>query len=268
MRLVAAEPHAAPSHGPLRGLRGFVHASRPIVVGHRGVRRPGVVENTLPAFEAAVDDGAEAIELDVRLCRSGEPVVLHDPTLERVTEGEDARAAADLSLSELARVELRHQGGRARVPTLAEALAFARERRVGVNVELKHDVPNRPALVRAAARLLHGWDPAHPILASSFDPAVLAGLATLAPRIPRAILVHRTRWHLLHAGLALPLAAAAVHLERTLTRPELVRSLRARGLLVNVWTVNDPGEARDLAALGVSGVISDAPGEMRAALGG
>jgi glycerophosphoryl diester phosphodiesterase len=263
---------AAPGRRPFGGVRGFVHgfvhAGRPVVVGHRGVRRPGLVENTMPAFEAAVAEGAEAIELDVRLCRSGEPVVLHDPTLERMTEGEDRRAAADVTLSELGRVELRSEGARARVPTLADVLAFARARRVGVNVELKHDVPSRPALVRAAARLLHGWDPAHPILISSFDPAVVAGIAALAPRVPRAILVHRTRWHMLHAGLALPLAAAAVHLERTLTRPDLVRALRARGLLVNVWTVNDPEEARDLAALGIDGLISDTPGEIRAALGG
>ncbi len=57
-----------------------------------------------------------------------------------------------------------------------------------------------------------------------------------------------------------------MHLARTLTRPELVRSLKARGFAVNVWTINDPGEARDLAALGVDAVISDAPGEVRAAL--
>jgi glycerophosphoryl diester phosphodiesterase len=246
-------------------LLGFARDGRPLVIGHRGVRRPGLAENTLAAFEAAADEGAEAVELDVRLCRSGELVVLHDPTLERVTEGADTRAAADLTQSELARVPL---PGGASVPSLAEVLAFARERRLPVNVELKRDVPSRPEVVRAAARLLGGWDPAHAVLVSSFDPAMLAGLAALAPRVPRAILVHRTRWHLLHAGLALPLGAAAVHLERTLTRPDLLRSLRARGLRVNVWTVNDPGEARDLAALGVDGLISDAPGEVRAALEG
>jgi glycerophosphoryl diester phosphodiesterase len=247
---------------------GFSRRGRPLILGHRGVRRPGIVENTLDAFAVAADEGAEAIELDARLCGSGELVVLHDVTLERVTEGDDLRAAGDLSLPELARVALRNGDARARVPSLAEALAFARERRIPVNVELKRDVPSRPAVVRAAARLLQGWDPAHPVLVSSFDPVMLAGFAALAPRVPRAILVHRTRWHVLHAALALPLGTAAVHLERTLTRPDLVRKLRARGLLVNVWTVNDPGEARDLAALGVDGLISDAPGEVRAALGG
>jgi glycerophosphoryl diester phosphodiesterase len=249
----------------MSALFGFSCRGRPLVIGHRGVRRPGLVENTLPAFDTAMREGAEAIELDARTCASGELVVLHDETLERITEGADKRAAADLSLVELSRVEL---PGGARVPSLAAVLAFARERGLPVNVELKRDVPSRAAVVRAAARLLARWDPSHAVLVSSFDPFMLAGLQALAPRVPRAILVHRTRYHLLHAATAVPLAAAAVHLDRTLTRPELVRSLRARGFAVNVWTINDPGEARDLAALGVDAVISDAPGEVRAALSG
>lgn len=237
--------------------------ARPLVIGHRGVRRPGVVENTLPAFEIAADEGAEAIELDVRVCATGELVVVHDPTLERITEKADTRAVADLPFEELGRVPL---PGGARVPLLAEVLAFARARRLGVNVEMKRDAPSRPAIVRAVARLLDEWDPAHAVLVSSFDPPMLAGLALLAPRVPRAVLVHRTSYHPIHAAMAIPVGAAAVHLCRTLTRPDHVRRLLGRGLLVNVWTVNDPAEARDLAALGVSGIITDAPGEIRAAL--
>jgi glycerophosphoryl diester phosphodiesterase len=240
-------------------------AGRPLVIGHRGVRRAGVVENTLDAFEAAIRDGAEAVELDARVCASGELVVLHDPTLARVTGGADDRAAADLPLIEISRVDL---PGGARVPSLAEVLAFARGRGLPVNVELKHDVPSRAASIRAAARLLGGWDRAHGILVSSFDPAILAGLRLLAPRLPRALLVHRSRWEDVAAAAARTALFDAVHVERVLTRPDLVRALLARGLVVNVWTVNDPAEARDLAALGVHGLITDDPAEVRAALDG
>ena len=96
---------------------------------------------------------------------------------------------------------------------------------------------------------------------------MLSALRALAPRIPVALLVHRTRWHLVATTLAGPFGAEAVHLERTLTRPELVRALRGRGLVLNVWTVNDQAEARDLAALGVDGIITDDPAGVRAALG-
>jgi glycerophosphoryl diester phosphodiesterase len=238
---------------------------RPVVIGHRGVRREGVVENTLPAFEEAAREGAEAVEMDVRVCAGGELVVSHDPTLERITAGADTRAIAEVTLAELEHVVL---PGGARVPSLAEVLAFARERGLAVNVEMKRDAPSRTAIVRTLARLLGRWDPVHAVLVSSFDPAMLSGLRALLPQVPLAVLVHRTPWHLAHAAVAVPLGAAAVHLERTLTRPEMVAGLRRRGLAVNVWTVNDPGEARDLAALGVDGLITDAPGAIRAALGG
>ncbi len=70
------------------------------------------------------------------------------------------------------------------------------------------------------------------------------------------------------ADISIAVGASAVHLVRTLTRPGFVRSLKARGFAVNVWTVDDATEARDLAALGVDALITDAPGEIRAALEG
>jgi len=246
----------------------------PLVIGHRGVRgaqaaapaaeaERALAENTLPALEEAARQGAGAIELDVRLCASGEVVALHDPDLARVTGGADGRAAADLPYHELRRVDL---GGGAQVPLLGEVLALARARRLAVNVELKRDVPDRPALVRAAARLLHAWDPAHAVLVSSFDPAMLVLLGALLPRTPRALLVARAHWPETAVRAAPVLGVAAVHLERTLTAPARIDALRRRGLIVNIWTVNDPVEARDLADLGVDGIITDAPHRIREAL--
>src|SRR5205814_2508288 len=100
------------------------------------------------AFAHAVGLGATAVELDVRACASGEPVVFHDPTLARMTSGADARAVANLSSAELARVRL---AGGERVPLLVEALAMLRTKAIGVNVEMKQDVPDRDAVVRATA---------------------------------------------------------------------------------------------------------------------
>ena len=237
---------------------------RPRVVGHRGVRRPDLPENTLSAFAAAIEEGAEALELDARPCATGELVVLHDPTLERVTGGLDLRAAADLSLAELTRVELPRGE---HVPTLVEALTFARARGLPVNVELKHDVPSRRAIVQAAARLFGSWDRRHPILVSSFDPPILAALRALVPRVPIAMLVE-PKWQRVTLPAIAPLGAAAVHLERTLTRPETIANLKARGYGVAVWTVNDPREARDLAELGVDAIITDDPATIRQALEG
>src|SRR5258708_24489087 len=122
----------------------------PLVVGHRGGRGEGwPAENTIEAFERARAQGARAIELDVRVCHEGVPVVFHDETLARMTAGRYGRRVCDVRIEELRSVDL---GNGARVPTLAGALGWARERDMAVNVELKHDVPDRMGLARRALR--------------------------------------------------------------------------------------------------------------------
>ena len=97
---------------------------------------------------------------------------------------------------------------------------------------------------------------------SSFDPTLLAMLAVAAPRVPRAWLTHQgqERWSRGWSPLALRAPIMAVHVERTQATPRLVESFHRAGKAVGVWTVNDAAEARDLAAIGVDWIITDAPG--------
>ena len=233
----------------------------PRIYGHRGARAHAP-ENTLAAFERAWTDGADGVELDVRVTADGEVLVLHDPSFARVTGGRDGRAAAELRWDEARRIDV---GAGEHAPSLAEVLRFAVEKRLLVNVELKHDVPDRRRVVREAARVLRDFAGAA-LLVSSFDPRVLALLALVGRGIPRALLVSPERKYRPIEGLAGPLGVAAVHLERTLTSPERLRRHRAAGRMVNAWTIEAPGEARDLAALGVDGLIGDDPAALRAAL--
>ncbi len=233
--------------------------ARPIVWGHRGAKAH-VLENTMPSFARAIDDGADGIELDVRTSRDGVVVVMHDPDLKRVTSGRDARAVAGLDARELAAVEL-DEGHRP--PTLADVLDWADARSVLVNVELKHDTHDRAALARGVARLLRGRARvAERVLFSSFQPELLARVAVLLPRVPRALLVHEGQ-RLAKTPIA-PLVARAtgaiaLNPERTLCSPARVRAWRSQGWLLNAWTVNDGAEASDLAALGIDGIITDDP---------
>src|SRR3954468_10133753 len=96
---------------------------RPFVLGHRGARH-AAPENTLAAFELARREGADGVELDVRLDASGEVIVLHDPTLTRVTQGKETRHAEDISSPELARLDV---GAGERVPLLADVLDWAHQ---------------------------------------------------------------------------------------------------------------------------------------------
>src|SRR6187431_1614466 len=98
----------------------------PYVFGHRGVRGEAP-ENTMAAFDLAATSGADGVELDVRLCRSGELVVCHDADLGRLTRGRDTRRLADLDRAELQRVDV---GGGQSIPLLADVLAWAESRRL------------------------------------------------------------------------------------------------------------------------------------------
>src|SRR5262249_4164535 len=118
---------------------------------------------------------------DVRLCASGELVLLHDFSLARVTNGADSRPVHSVRWADLPPL-----GQGIRIPALAEALDLCRGRIV--NVEGKADVSRRLAAVRAAARTL-GRARHVEIVLSSFDPAVVLALAAAAPRTPRAMLV-------------------------------------------------------------------------------
>jgi glycerophosphoryl diester phosphodiesterase len=233
-------------------------------VGHRGGRGPGwPAENTLEAFERAREQGAGAIELDVRTSSDGAAVVFHDRDLARMTGSRDRRRVEEVALPALRSIDL---GGGARIPALGEVLTWARERDVAVNVELKYDVPNRRTAARAAVDAIRacGAD----VLVSSFDPILLAMGGVLAPRLPRALITHaeQARWaHVLQAMSARP-ALQALHLERTQATEAAVRRYARRGLRVGAWTVNDPTEAAALVRGGVRSIITDQPGVVGGAI--
>lgn len=228
--------------------------SPPYVFGHRGVRGDAP-ENTMAAFELAAAAGADGIELDVRLCRSGELVVCHDADLARLTAGRDSRKLADLDRSELSRVDV---GGGQRVPLLAEVLAWAETRGLRVNVEMKRDVPNRRAVVRETARVLEGG-PRPPVIVSSFDPWMLAYLSWQRPSLLLGYLFASGQTLTRSGWPARVIHVAAMHPERTEIDGARFRAWQKRGRIVNVWTVNDAAEARALAAMGVDAIITDVP---------
>jgi glycerophosphoryl diester phosphodiesterase len=239
--------------------------ARPLVYGHRGARAHAP-ENTLVSFERAMDDGADGIELDVRTTSDGVVVVVHDPDLRRVTDGRDLRKVQDLTLAELSAVEL---ASGTHVPTLESVLDWADRREALVNVELKHDTHDKHALTAGVARLLRGRGrQASRTMFSSFDPELLARVAVLIPSIPRAFLFNGDQRFSRTPAVGLvarAVGASMLNPERVLCSQDRVASFR-RKYLVNVWTVNDEGEARDLARIGVDGLITDDPGRVLSAL--
>ncbi len=237
--------------------------ARPFILGHRGARH-AAPENTLRAFELARTEGADGVELDVRLDRDERVIVLHDRTLERVSGGSETRDVELLGAGELARVSLDGE----RVPLLADVLAWARERQLRVNVELKGDVSRPLVLLRNVSRVVKasGVGP-ETVLYSSFHPAFVGALAALSSGFPRAWLLDADAGALGRAPAFRAVADGVNPHQKLVTSAALWRWKRF-GAPVATWTVNDEHAARHLAELGVDTIISDEPGAILKALDG
>jgi glycerophosphoryl diester phosphodiesterase len=232
----------------------------PLVIGHRGASAQAT-ENTLAAFNAARESGADGVELDARLCASGEVVVFHDDDLRRlVARGE--RIAA-LPLDRLRALPL--PGGHM-MPTLDEVLE-----EVGVdllvNVELKSTRESSVRLVQSVVRLVRRHAAAERVLVSCFDPAVLAQVRVRAPRLAVGYLFHSKQPAPLRRAWVAPLLRPfSLHPEHMLATEPAVSAWKRAGYRIAAWTVDDAREARRLAGLGVDAIISNDPAAVRAAL--
>jgi glycerophosphoryl diester phosphodiesterase len=226
----------------------------PLLYAHRGANRRAP-ENTLTAFRLAIEEGADGVELDVRMAASGEVVVAHDPHLERVS-GQRAWVA-ELPYARLREVRI---GEDERVPLLDEAIDLVVGAGLRLNVEVKGDVPDRLSLARAVGECLarrSASERAHMVL-STFDPVVLLALRWHVRGVPIAFLFdgeHTGPWR--GALLRRVLCPDGLHPHHALCTPATMRRWKARGLFVSPWTVNDPQRARWLASLGVSALITD-----------
>ncbi len=231
----------------------WLEADRPLIIGHRGAAADAP-ENTLAAFALALEQGADGVELDVQLCADGVPVIIHDPTVDRTCNG--TGRVADLSLAELRLLTIDNDHP---IPTLDDLFATF-GRRTLYNVELKTLGRGGDALATAVARAIAAHHVAEHVLISSFSPFTLrAAQRHLPAGVPLALLRERRATRAAHALLR----AAADHPHHPLIDEPLMAWARRRGLRVNAWTVDDPAEARRLLRLGVHGLITNRPGEMK-----
>ena len=219
----------------------------PEAIAHRGVR-DRYPENSLPAFIAAVDDGADAIELDVHATRDGVIVVHHDPHLSRESTSPLAgRAIAALDYDELSTFEL--QPGVA-LPTL-DATLEAIAPRARIYIEIK--ATNIEGFVAAALAKIGnaaGYCAVH-----SFDHRIVKRLRELAPTIPGGILI--VAYPIDAASLLRSADARDFWQSCEFIDDDLVGSIHDAGGRVIAWTANDEAEWKRLRAAGVDGICTD-----------
>jgi glycerophosphoryl diester phosphodiesterase len=226
-----------------------------MVVAHRGasVEQP---ENTIAAFEAAIDGGADAVEFDVRMTADGHAVVLHNPDVSRTTDGTGI-------VCEMALENVRRLG----VPTLEEALRCL-SGHAGVDIEIKNSpdepgyTPDAEPAVEATLAALDELGFSGAVIVSSFNPRSIAHSRALRPDVPTGLLT----WFDVDADEALARATGQGH---PWVLPFVTKVLEAGhgfgdrvhdgGTLLGVWIADDPDTARRLFELGADAVATNDP---------
>lgn len=241
----------------------------PLNIGHRGAAGEAP-ENTLAAFEIALEQGADGVECDVHLSSDGIPVVIHDARLDRTTNG--SGLVSEHPAAALRRLDAgswfngtnpaekaQQQFAGARVPLLREVLAWARKRGCRVFVEIKAGSDTYPGIEAEVLDTIHQERTAQLATVVSFDCAAIRRLRLLDPNIA--------------LGVTLDRPARAVHLAKlvraqdvvphwALATRRFVRRAHREGLGVICWTVNQPERMRRKILEGVDGIVTDYPGRL------
>lgn len=232
--------------------------SYPRVIAHRcgGALAP---ENTLAGLRIAARLGVKAVEFDAMLSGDGVPVLIHDETLERTTDGRGR--VADTPWADLQRLDAgrRHHKSYAGepLPTLAAALALCDELKLAVNLEIKPAAGHEHITGSTVAALAAVSAPRAGLILSSFSPVALDAARELAPELPRALLVEAipADW----SACLEQLGCMALHAAARRLDLAAAKDVTAARVPLACYTVNRPEEAEALFALGVSAVFSDRP---------
>jgi glycerophosphoryl diester phosphodiesterase len=226
-------------------------------VGHRGAKGHAP-ENTFASFNLAIQMGVQAVETDVHLSKDGEVVLIHDHTLDRTTNGHGF--VKDQTAEELKRLdagtwfEPRFAGER--IPTLAELLAWARDR-VSLAIEIKNGPIYYPGIAGKVIRLLREYDMVRQAILISFDHVVLREAKMIAPEVATGILY--VGGFVDSVGVAHAAGADSLNPNWAFITPSLVESAHAAGLAVSPWCPNDLATLRLLDRMGVDSIGTDYP---------
>lgn len=233
---------------------------RPTIFAHRGASAYAP-ENTLAAFELALRQGADAIELDAKLTRDGQIVVIHDQTVDRTTEG--TGQVKEKTLAELRRLDagshfdVAFQGEP--IPTLEEVLKAVGQLTF-INIELTNYASVTDALPQKVAALVKKHKLSRRVIFSSFNPIALFRIRKLLPEAPIGLLAlpgKQGAWA--RSWLGRILVYQSLHPEVNDVNPGLIKNTHRRGCQLFVYTVNQEEDMRRLFNLQVDGIFTDDP---------
>jgi glycerophosphoryl diester phosphodiesterase len=241
---------------------------RPIILAHRGDKLHAP-ENTLPAFEQAIQKGADGVELDVKLTADGHVIVFHDSTVDRVTDGEGRISA--LTLDAIRKLDagkwFDKKFSGTKIPLLEEVFETLGRDKL-INIELKNYSSPFNDLVSKVCELIKRHNNQGQILLSSFYSSNLKVAAQILPEVDRALLAMpgpAGLWSRSFGFMFGDYRALHPHTSNT-TREQIQRAHRLKRR-IHVWTVNAPEDITRLRDWGADGIITDDPGTAVRVLG-
>ena len=232
----------------------------PIIFGHRGASKYAP-ENTVAAFELVLEQGAEAFELDTMLNADGIPVVIHDRTVDRTTDG--SGKVGQLSAKELHAMDAGStfsiEYSNERIPLLEEVFTTFKDRAL-INVELKNYHNLSDALPEKVAEIANRIDILDQLLFSTFFPSNLKRIKRLIPGVPVALLCSRgVIGYFPRSKVLLSVSPDYIHPHFKDITKSFIEKQHRMNRKVNVWTVNHQTDMIRLINQGVDGIITDDP---------
>lgn len=229
---------------------------------HRGFsgRYP---ENTMLAFQKALEAGCEGIEFDVHLTKDGKLVIIHDEAIDRTSNRHGL--VKDMTYEELCQVDFSYRwAGQVpfqKIPTLEEYFELVKDRNILSNIELKTGVYEYPGIEQAVYDLILKYHLMDRVIVSSFNHHSVMRMKQIDSRIPCGFLAET--WILDAASYIEDHEVEAYHPQFHMLTDEETAAMKLHGRKINTWTVNEPEDIQHMIDLQVDGIIGNYPDRVK-----
>ena len=220
-------------------------------------------ENTMIAFEKALEAGCEGIELDVHFTKDGEIVIIHDEQIDRT--GNASGWVKDMTYEELSKVDFSYKFtdkvGFQKIPTLDEYLTLVQDQDIITNIELKTGIIEYPGIEKAVYEKVKAYGLVDRVVISSFNHQSVKRMKEIAPEIKCGLLTES--WILDAGAYVKDHGFECFHPLFVMLKPDMVGDLRAHGVEINTWTVNEEEHIGWMIDARVDGIIGNYPNRVK-----
>ncbi len=223
-------------------------------------------ENTMLAFEKAVEMGCEGIETDVQLTKDGVLVLCHDELLDRTTDGKGF--IAETNYSEIANLDAaKLWNGKfknVKIPTLEEFLEYVKDKNIMINLELKNSVIDYENIEKLVIDMVYKYELKEKVIISSFNHYSVLKCKAIDNTIKSGLLYDCRIYNV--GKYASELGVDAVHPSFYCLNEEIIKEIRSHNLAINTYTVNEEKYMHLLAKMNIEGIITNYPDKLKKVL--